>query len=100
MFLDCRDDCRHGAAVKIELHRVTFKALRDKCLEDTTCLEELYCGMFQGIPIVGKGGTGEKEYLYSSKVRGWCLPAGKKYTSPLCSMGSNAKRVFQLCNFL
>ena len=46
MFLDCRDDCRHGAAVKIELHRVTRKALRDKCLQDTAFPEELYCGMF------------------------------------------------------
>ena len=57
MFLGCRNDYRHGATVQVELHRVTLKALRDKCLQDTTSLEKLYCGMFQGIPSVGQGGT-------------------------------------------
>ena len=68
MFLSCRDDCRHGAAVKIELHRVISKALWDKCLQDAGCLEELYCRVLQGIPCVGKRGAGKKECLYRSNM--------------------------------
>ena len=93
MFLERRDDCRYGAAVKIELHRVTRKSLRDKCLQDTAFPEELYCGMFQGIPCVGKGGAGEKERLYSSNVRGWCLPPSRKCTQPISVHFDDAMKV-------